>query len=235
MIRDDDARCGWAAGPASPPAPIGEVHLWHTDLDLPARRPDLLVLLCAPHDRLRAADMRVGRAKDRFVVRCGLHRVLLGGYAVGNRRIDLHTATAHLGADALFAFGRTLGLGTSIVPIPDADPMLARLPGLTNRERLALRRMEPGVRGAAASAVIAAKEAIGSARGRGLDVAMQGVELQGAVAAATPFGPFCVEVDGVTWSGATLRLGDDRIAAVAHDGPPRALRTWSLGAEPSAA
>lgn len=228
--RNGDSAPGWARGPARPLAPIGELHVWHADLDDASRSPELLSMLCSQEELARAADMRDERSRLRFLVRRGLHRMLMGGYAVGNHRLELQTAATHLGGDALFAFCRSPGLGSAIVPVPDDDPTLARLPGLTNRERLAAKRLPVEVRGPTVCGLIAAKEALGSARGRGLDVTMQELELFDPVGPFEDGRVFCAEVEGLTWSGVLLALAEDRVACVVHAGGPRAMRVWQMGA-----
>lgn len=219
----------WSSGPSCPPAPDAEVHVWRADLDLRRDRAATFAALCDRAELSRAADMRTALYRDRFVIRRGLHRVLLGGYAVARPGVEPVTATGQLGADALFAFGGGVGLGVSIVPVPDGDPAVGRLPWLTTRERLGLAARDRGARARATAVVLAAKEALGNARGRGLDDAVGAVEMLPVVDPVLGGGGFGAEFDGLSWSGTVLELGPERLACVIHDGARRPVRAWTVG------
>jgi hypothetical protein len=221
----------WRIPRPRPGQPTAELHLWRTDLDDPRRDADALGLLCSAAERARAGDIADPRRRRRFVLRRALHRLLCGEYALGGAGGAVGTRAASIGPTALFAFGPRTGLGLSIVPVPDCDPGIARLPGLTNRERLAIHRLPAERRATAAAATLAAKEAFGEARGRGLDERIAAVELLPQLGeAAVRGGGFRIEDEGLGWSGHLLGLAPDRLACLVHDGGALPLSTFVLGA-----
>lgn len=67
---------------------VGTVHVWSLPLDAPSSRIAALWRLLSSTEQARAARLRIDRARDQFVVRRGMLRVILGHY-LGRRPVEL--------------------------------------------------------------------------------------------------------------------------------------------------
>jgi hypothetical protein len=218
----------WEDGPLSPLLRSGEVHVWDVDVDARLGDAARLEPLCALAEVRCAHDHEEPLARDRFLVRRACRALLLGGYAAGNGPGELATALAHRGGRALCGFARVSRLGIALV-----DRELAEGAGralLTGCERLSLTALRREDRGLAVACALAAKEALGRARGAGPDREI--VELDLLAGSFESFrGGACqtFDLDDREWSGRAFPCPGGAVGAVVHSGGPRALRTWRLG------
>lgn len=127
--------------------PMGAVHLWRSDLDLPAPRVEQLEHLLSDDERARANRFHLAVHRARFIIGRGTLRSLLGDYLeIDPRRLSFQLGPsgkpalnrnsetirfniAHSHHLALFAFvdGRELGVDLERTrPMEDANSIVSR-------------------------------------------------------------------------------------------------------------
>ena len=248
----------WIAPPSQHPAlPSGEVHLWALHLDLsPGQRVELAATL-SPDELARAARFHFAGDRQRWIAARGRLRHILGRYlqrdpaslafayacACGEPRCTqphrkpvlagdtwLNFNLAHARDLALVAVARDRRVGVDLEYRRPADELLPLADTIcAPAELAALRGLPPAARATALLALWTCKEAYLKARGIGLLLAPQEVEL-----ALTPAGPpRLVRVSGdateaARWSVADVPYGPGQIAALAVEGQPALIRYWSL-------
>lgn len=117
-----------------------QVHIWQVSLDQPVSR---FYPLVSPDERNRAAPFHFERDRNRFIIRRGILRVILGSYlkvepgairyhyGVNNKpslaEIDnndnLHFSVSHSGGRALYALSRGCEIGVDIEYVRDIPEM----------------------------------------------------------------------------------------------------------------
>lgn len=179
----------WESPPPNLTLSADEVHVWCAPLGQPEQRVRQLASTLVPDEQARAERYRLERDRDRFFVRRGILRHLLGRYvgceaksveicygaygkpslAHGCGEGTLRFSLAHSRQMALFAFARGCEVGVdieSVHPMQDADRIAARF--FSPREVAALRALPPEERQRAFFACWTRKEAYLKARGVGL-------------------------------------------------------------------
>ncbi len=248
----------WVAPPASyPDVPSGEVHLWAVRLDLPPGPRAELAATLSPDELARANRLHFARDRQRWIAARGQLRQLLGRYLQRDPAAvtfsyacacgDPHCAHAHRKpflADeswlsfnlshardlALVAVTRDRRLGVDLEYQRPAEELLPLAGTICAPSELAaLQRLPAAARASALLVLWTCKEAYLKARGIGLLLAPQAVEL--ALAPDAP--PRLLRVSGdaaeaARWSVANLPYGPDQVAALAVEGQPATLRYWSL-------
>jgi 4'-phosphopantetheinyl transferase len=238
----------WESPPADLTLPADEVHVWCALLGQPERRVCQLASTLAPDEQARAERYRLERDRDRFLVRRGILRHLLGRYlgreakhveicygaygrpslAHGCGEGRLRFSLAHSGQMALFAFarGREVGIDIeSVRPMPDADRIAARF--FSPREAAALHALPPEERQQAFFACWTRKEAYLKAKGVGLSGELRQFEV--AVIPKEPARLLNVGGDphrALEWSLEDLAPAPGYAAALAVEGRRWELARW---------
>lgn len=238
----------WESPPADLMLPADEIHVWCALLDQPEQSVRQLASTLAPDEQARAQGYRLERDRDRFLVRRGILRHLLGRYvgreakhveisygAYGKPSLAhgcgdgmLCFSLAHSGQMALFAFARGREVGVdieSVRPMPDADRIAARF--FSPRESAALRALPPEERQQAFFACWTRKEAYLKARGVGLSGELGQFEV--TVVPAEPASLFSVGGDprrALDWRLEDLTPAPGYAAALAVEGHRTELARW---------
>jgi len=217
----------WAAAPAAPTLPPGEVHVWRVDLDVPPPRLAALAATLSAEERARALRFHFDRHRDRWVAARGTLRAILAGYLRrapvslglgadangkpflqnGDAPAPLRFNLAHADGVALVAVAwrREVGVDVEREAAERADLDVARRLFAAD-EAVALAGMPPALRCRAFFALWTAREAYAKAIGRGLE----------AMRDTPPVG----------WTVRHLALGPGYAAAVAVERGAEAVRCW---------
>lgn len=210
----------------------GQVHIWQAGLDIPAANFRRLV---SPDERERARRFRSGRDGERFIVRRGVLRTLLGFYLnaepasirfsyddhnkpslAGQSRGDgLHFNISHSEELALFAFCRGGNIGVdveSVRDIRDMEAVAGRI--LSPEEKADFQVLNKRQQRATFYRYWTRKEALVKATGDGLSRTLHEVT-------ATPSAGDTVLLDGSSWYVYDLKVNRGYRAAFATPEPCR--------------
>lgn len=224
----------------------GEVHLWVASLDVAAEELATLRRGLAPDEERRAAQLCFATDRRRFIVRRGLRRAILAGYAGGGPASlrfragpwgkpalaggdDLHFNCSHSGGLAAVAVtrGRRVGIDVEgLRPVPDALAVARSL--FCPVELAALAAVPAAELDEAFLRCWTRKEAYLKASGEGL-----GGALAGASSLASPRWPAGMDAPGEgetalgRWGVREFAPGPGYVGAVASEGSG-----WSVRCRP---
>jgi len=249
---------GWPAPPSRHPAlPSGEVHLWAARLDLAPGQSVELAATLSPDERARAARFHFAKDRRRWIAARGQLRRILGGYlrrdpaavafdyvcgcgaprcSHAHRKPQLADDTwlnfnlSHARDLALIAVTRDRRVGVDLEYLRPAAELLPLADTIcAPADLVALRGLPAADRATALLTLWTCKEAYLKARGIGLLLAPQEVEL--AIGPADPTRLIRVSGDAVEaarWSVANVPYGPEQVAAFAVEGQPALIRYWQL-------
>jgi 4'-phosphopantetheinyl transferase len=235
----------WSVLSVVPTLVEGEVHIWRARLDPSPTRVRRLVQTLCQEERSRARKFVFARDKDRFVVRRGILREILGGYlAVPADRLQFHYDRygkprlvepsgdntlrfnlSHSDTLAVFALtrGRRIGVDLERVRTDIAwHDLTAQL--FTEREATWLQPLAGPQRHRASLVAWTCKEAYVKARGHGLSFPMNQVEISFAPLRLRRVGDDGGEAS--RWTLQELPVGDEYVAALVVEGDAGTLRCW---------
>lgn len=233
-----DAGVGTFPSIAAPVA--GEVHLWSSELDLPGEVRRGLEKSLSPDEVERAQRFHFERDRNRFVVRRGLLRVLLGRYlempprairftytdlgrpglAGGSGTSGLQFNLSGSQGRAIYAVACEQSVGVDIErvrPIPEADRIAELYFSAVERE--SLRSLPPELQAIGFFNCWTAKEALLKARGYGLSYPLNSFAV--TVLPSAPARLLSVagdEHEAARWSLVRLEPGAGYVATVAVEG-----------------
>jgi 4'-phosphopantetheinyl transferase len=231
---------GWSEARSSPHFEPDEVHVWCIPLETTAGDLARLEATLSAGERARAARYRFGRDRERFVVRRGRLRLIIGA-SLGIAPDRLEIADGHPGRPVLtgigsqddwkfsqthsaelsllaLARGRSVGVDLERVRPSRFDPALAGR-FFSPSEQKALRDLPPWLGERAFFAAWTRKEAFLKARGEGLSMPLDGFSVS-----LDPRQPAEVldcrggEVERSRWSLCDLPVGPGWAAALAVEG-----------------
>lgn len=179
----------WQAPPQAPSLGPADVHLWLASTDRPSDSVEVLWKTLSPDEQIRAERYRVTAVRNRFILRRGILRALLGSYlGIAPERLafaygangkpelaDMHPDTPIqfnlADSDGLVLYAVTLGrrVGVDlerIRPIPDAAQIAKQF--FTLEERTQFETCPPDQAETAFWKLWTRKEALGKATGDGL-------------------------------------------------------------------
>ena len=241
----------WESPLTTPQMSLGEAHLWRVWLDSPSLPLGLLESLLSAEELERANRFRLNRDRDRFVLRRGLLRRILGDYlAVDPAKLKLHRGShgklymqeeggqspmhfnlTHSSGMAVLAFTRHQELGVDIERI---NSLVAeeRIPEqfFAQEEVLALRSLPSQLQTEAFFLGWTRKEAYIKATGEGLSHGLDHF----AVSLRPDESARLLWVRGqdeerLRWSMMNFPPGPGFAGALVTEGPLRRIRAYSLG------
>jgi 4'-phosphopantetheinyl transferase len=250
MILSESA---WHSPPGPPEWPGGEVHVWRTALNLPARLLAGLERILAADEQERVRRFRFEGDRRRYLVGRGLLRVLLGRYleiAPARVRFDytrfgkphlaaglaprlLQFNVSHSGEQLLIAVadGRALGVDVEqIRPDIGVDAIAGRF--FSSNEQAALAGLAGCARIEAFFDCWTRKEAYIKAKGEGLSLPLDQFDvalMPGEAARLIETRPDPAEAR--RWRLASLDVADGYRAALAVEGDGWTLRCWDWSPE----
>lgn len=223
----------------------GDIHVWHTALDLGPQELRQLEATLAPEEKLRADGFRFARDRNHFVAARGILRRLLGSYldrspaevefAYGPRgKPALKTADgsdagvcfnlSHSHGLAVYAIARDRNLGID-VELVRPEITSERIAGryFSAREKRDLHSLPPEQRAEGVFLCWTRKEAYLKALGTGLQVPLASFDVT-----VTPGMPaqFLAGVEP-SWHVAGFAPAQEYVAAVVYDGGPCQIKYFS--------
>ena len=238
----------WSAPPSKVVATSGDVHVWRASLDWEACSVQELTRVLSDDELARASRFHFRRDRDRFVVRRGLLRTLLGLYLdavpaqilFGYNRYGKPSVVAEVGPEALcfnlshsnglalFAFsrGRELGVDIEYVRRGLAVVRIAER-FFSPREVAELRALPSHVQLEAFFSCWTRKEAYIKARGMGLSLPLDRFAV--SLASGHPAALLSNEEDPAEvsrWALQELAPGPGFVAALAVEGQDHRMECW---------
>jgi 4'-phosphopantetheinyl transferase len=247
---------GWDLLPGRPAWPVGEVHIWRTALDWPAKAIASLTNSLSPDEQQRMHRFRLERDRTRFLVGRGLLRMLLGRYLdmapdqlhfgytpygkphlmAGVGQLPLQFNVSHSGELLLIAVaaGRSLGIDVEQIRADiEVEQMAAHF--FSPNEQRALAKLSGAAQIDAFFACWTRKEAYIKARGEGLSLPLDQFDvsiLPGEEARLLSTRPD--PADAGRWSLTELDVAEGYKSALAVEGFgwTLACRHWSPQRDP---
>jgi len=239
----------WARPDTHPDAEPTEVHVWRALLDLDAGLLAELAATLAPDELARASGFVTGSLRDRFIVRRGVQRNILGRYLgvapgsiqpivglqgklgveSGGSDLRFNSSNASGLALVVVAWGREVGVDIEeLRPVPDADALVERFfaPG----EVRAFRALNGDERARSFLECWTRKEAYLKAIGAGLSMPLNRFE----VSVGTGESPRILHADddpdaADRWTLRDLEPSPDHVGAVVLEGSGARVRLFSWG------
>lgn len=234
----------WQCPPANVRLNDDEIHIWRAVLDASPRCIEALRLTLPHEEVVRANRFCFPRDRDQFILTRGLLRALLAGYtgleptslrflsgpygkpalATDTVQQTLRFNVSHTGGVALFALSRFREVGVDVELVrPDFD--WAQISGLfAPRENAFLHTLAEGAQAEAFFRLWTRKEAYAKARGLGLAIPLDQLDLSLPTEEPTLLVLAGEEQPGATsWSLRELTLNEGYVAALAVEGDLRLL------------
>ena len=230
------------------PLGLGDVHVWHVELDQPSEIVRSLYRLLDDDERRRAADFRFDQDQARFIVTHGLFRSVLAQYipcepealqfsldAAGKPRLlsiesnrQVQFNISHSANQALFAFaaGRPVGIDIECIrAMPNLVEVAATV--FSPREQLILKVLPIQDRIAAFFNGWTRKEALLKGLGTGFSLPAQDIEV--SLAPGEPAHVHSIKGNRHTqWRLETITSIPGYVAALAVEGPIGAVSYFRL-------
>ncbi len=240
----------WMLGPDNLSLDADDVHVWRSQLDLPAPITEWLASFLARDEQTRVQGLKHHHDRTEYIVARGLLRVILSNY-LRKQPGELHFGYEDYGkpflmcepSDDSLSFNASHSGGIGLVAVThrakigiDIECIRPRIAAMqmaelyfSDMEVRTLRSLPDDLRLAAFYRAWVRKEAYVKARGGGLSLDLQSFAV--SLAPAEPAALLSVDghlCDGSSWSLQDVEVGDGFAAAVAIQGKRGDLACWEL-------